>query len=69
MKIVLDVVSCLDCPYHQVLPDPDLLDSFCSDDLKVVCKKANKDITVACRPYLLRKETDIPKWCPIAEKG
>lgn len=63
--IVLD--SCADCPHHKVLPDPDPHDSFCFDDVKVVCNKSNgKAVTVACRPYNVRKEvTPIPDWCPL----
>jgi len=58
--------NCMDCPYREVLPDPDPDDWFCDDDMKVVCKKTGKNITVACRPYNLEKEcTPIPKWCPL----
>lgn len=56
--------NCMDCPYHEVLPDPDPDDWFCDDDEKVNCKKANKYITVACRPYQKREECGQPDWCP-----
>ncbi|WP_415913388.1 hypothetical protein [Neptuniibacter sp. QD37_11] len=35
--------SCLDCPKHQVIPDPDPDDWFCDDDKAVVCKLALND--------------------------
>ena len=64
--LVLQFESCMDCPHHEVQPDPDPHDSFCSDDVKVFCKEAKKNATVACRPYNTRKETTpIPAWCPL----
>lgn len=69
--------SCVDCKHHKVERDPDRLDSFCSDDVKVVCTLVDtpghtdgpyRTATVACRPYNTRKETTpIPNWCPIAD--
>ncbi|MCA9354880.1 MAG: hypothetical protein KC877_05150 [Candidatus Kaiserbacteria bacterium] len=32
--------NCLDCPYHQVISDPDPDDWFCDDDQAVVCTQA-----------------------------
>lgn len=32
-------MNCLDCPFHSIIPDPDPYDSFCSDDIAVVCTK------------------------------
>lgn len=77
----LAIENCMDCPHHEVVSDPDPYDSFCSDDLAVVCKKsplkANvksnhladhvsfKKSAVGCRPYNLRKEAEIPSWCPL----
>ena len=63
--------NCIDCPHHQVLSDPDPDDWFCSDDVKVICEigpKGKSEITVACRPYNIRKESKIPDWCPIKTK-
>ena len=60
--------NCLDCDKCHVLPDPDPLDWFCDDDKKAVCGVLNKEITVACRPYNLRKECKVPEWCPLMEK-
>lgn len=57
--------NCIDCPHHDVQSDPDHLDWFCNDDVKVVCTLKNKNITVACRPYNTRRESEIPSWCPI----
>ena len=56
--------TCIGCPSHEVLLDPDPNDWFCDDDVKVVCKKNNKTITVACRPYRIEKECEVPTWCP-----
>jgi len=68
MKVSLVLNNCIDCPYHEVRADPDPDDWFCDDDVKVICKKANnRKITVACRPYNVRKECEIPDWCPIKE--
>ena len=65
--------SCMDCPYHEVVADPDLDDSFNMDDEAVQCKLSDKQptltenginyqckepmATVACRPYQLVRET------------
>lgn len=35
--------SCLDCRSHRVINDPDPNDSFCDDDLAVVCTKTPND--------------------------
>lgn len=66
-KKVLRTTNCIDCPLHSVLPDPDPDDWFNDDDMKVVCNLAKKEITSACRPYNLRKESDIPNWCPLTD--
>lgn len=68
--VKLTIKNCLDCPYHEVKRDPDPDDWFNDDDEKVVCnktKRKNNEITVACRPYNLRKESEIPKWCPLSK--
>lgn len=60
--------NCTDCKHHSVEPDPDPHDWFCSDDVKVVCKlteRKNNTITVACRPYSVKKESETPSWCPL----
>ena len=31
--------SCMECPKHKVIPDPDPLDWFCDDDVAVVCQE------------------------------
>lgn len=59
------IKNCTDCPFHQVMPDPDPNDWFCDDDVKVLCKKSNRLITSACRPYNVKKECDIPEWCEL----
>lgn len=72
----------MDCVHHMVISDPDPHDSFCRDDIAVVCSLTEKRrvdptsiyasarskyraITVACRPYNDRKESDKPSWCPL----
>jgi hypothetical protein len=75
--------NCLDCPHHEIIPDPDPHDWFCDDDIAIICKlKASrpkesiyaadrasfKRITCACRPYMARKEANTPDWCPLKEK-
>ena len=57
--------NCIDCPFHDVLSDPDPDDWFCDDDVKVYCRKAERNVTVACRPYNTRKESAVPTWCPL----
>lgn len=74
--------SCLKCKHHKVIPDPDPNDSFCSDDMAVVCTLVpnpnrkpgsryladhheNRPVTVSCRPYKLKYETNRPGWCPL----
>jgi len=62
-----NIKNCIDCLAHRVLPDPDPHDWFCDDDMKVVCNINNKIITCACRPYNIRKECNVPEWCPVTE--
>lgn len=57
--------NCLDCNYCQILPDADSNDWFCDDDQKAVCNVMDREITVSCRPYNLRKECKVPEWCPL----
>lgn len=81
-KVVLktpDVVidNCISCPHHKVESDPDPHDSFNNDDVKVRCTlskatyRGNRGVepyvTVACRPYRTRQESDVPRWCPLEE--
>ncbi len=30
-------MNCMDCEHHLVIPDPDPSDSFCDDDMAIVC--------------------------------
>lgn len=67
----LKLTNCIDCPFHEVQRDPDPDDWFNDDDVKVVCKKtkrADNEITNACRPYRIRAESAIPKWCPLIKR-
>ncbi len=41
-KITLEFSNCIDCPHHSVIRDPDPYDSFCSDDVAVVCTKTKR---------------------------
>ena len=59
------IITCIDCPFHEVLPDPDPNDWFCDDDVKVYCNKSKRNITTACRPYNVKKESAIPEWCEL----
>jgi hypothetical protein len=81
LEMVLD--NCMDCPHHEVVADPDPMDSFNADDVAVICKKSptapNKRSShaadhhpfrksaVACRPYNTRNEATVPDWCPLPE--
>ena len=67
-EIKLECNNCLDCPKHHIAPDPDPHDWFCDDDVKVVCDEARRNVTVACRLYNIRKESEIPEWCPLKIK-
>lgn len=64
----LEITNCTNCPFHRVLPDPDPDDWFNDDDVKVICTKAEKEITSACRPYNVEKESKTPQWCPLIKK-
>jgi len=33
------MLSCIDCEYHRIASDPDPNDSFCDDDVAVLCEK------------------------------
>ncbi len=67
-----EIKNCVDCPHHAVRPDPDPDDWFNDDDVLVICTRAPvnkggqyKRVTSACRPYNIRKECEIPNWCPL----
>lgn len=60
--------NCMDCAFHQVLPDHNPSDWFCDDDVKVMCHKNRQLVTVACRPHHLRDECTPPGWCPLHEQ-
>jgi len=63
--------NCTACKHHSVERDPDPNDWFNDDDVKVVCtltKRKDNTITVACRPYNVKKESETPKWCPLNRK-
>lgn len=64
-EVTLKLDNCMDCPHHRVYPDPDPDDWFCDDDEKVVCSKAERNITTVCRPHHKRRECEIPDWCPL----
>ena len=60
----ININNCVDCTSHLVLRDPDPYDWFCDNDVKVICQVNKKQITCACRPHNIRKECNIPEWCP-----
>ena len=41
--ITLQIESCLDCPFHKIISDPDPNDWFCDDDKAVVCIKSKNN--------------------------
>jgi hypothetical protein len=63
--------KCILCPSRRVVADPDPCDSFCSDDVAVVCAEIRSDEgrsefkVVSCgeRPYQA-KNVKSPNWCP-----
>lgn len=67
-KVLLEIENCIDCPFHTVERDPDPHDWFNDDDVKVVCQKAKRNVTEACRPHHTRKESSVPKWCPLKKQ-
>jgi len=42
-KVEFEIKSCLECPYHRVIPDPDYDDWFNDDDEAIVCTKLRND--------------------------
>jgi hypothetical protein len=58
------ITTCGDCPYHEVLCDPDPHDWFNSDDVKVRCKATGKIVDSGIRPYQVGKVV-IPASCPL----
>lgn len=64
-EAALKIKNCIDCPFHEVFNDPDPDDWFCDDDMGVKCKKAQRNVTTACRPHHLREESKTPDWCPL----
>ena len=82
VTISYEIDNCIDCKFHKIIPDPDPNDSFCADDVAIIClhkrkesdeiksdsiyavdRQEYKHITVGCRPYNKRKESNIPDWC------
>ena len=74
------ITRCTECIHHKIVADPDPYDWFNDDDCAVRCMKSSKSptlseqgaykigdpmVTVACRPYMVDKESDIPDWCPL----
>jgi len=74
----LKLQKCINCPHHCVEADPDPSDWFCDDDVKVRCTESKATyrgnccyepyITVGCRPYRVKEESDVPSWCPLQKK-
>lgn len=66
------IANCHQCGFKQILPDPDPVDWFNDDDVKVVCTKTKRKdtvITSACRPYKVKEEcSGIPWWCPVLDR-
>lgn len=62
--VLIEITTCAECPDSKIEHDPDPYDSFCSDDVKCICKLTGEVITSSCRPYNIKKETLIPDDCP-----
>lgn len=62
--VLIEITTCVECPDGKIEHDPDPYDSFCSDDVKCICKLTGEVITFSCRPYNIKKETLIPDNCP-----
>jgi len=43
IKFNYEINSCISCPYHKVIKDPDPDDWFNDDDMAVVCTKLPND--------------------------
>jgi len=65
----VEIESCVDCPHHSIVPNPDPYGWFRDDVVVLKCEKTGKIINEACRPYNLRKEATVPDWCPIRSNG
>lgn len=49
-QLVIDLSSCLECPFHRVIGDPDPDDWFNDDDKAIVCtKKSNQKLNINSR--------------------
>lgn len=75
------ITNCADCPRHMVVPDPDKYDSFCDDDVAVLCAESpnvhnqrswkrgkvfpHRPVAVSVRPHRVRLECEAPAWCPL----
>ena len=75
--------NCTECDYSLIINDPDPYDWFCDDDKALLCTRVGKEtdknslhaskkypykeVTMGCRPYNLKKETEVPNWCPLKE--
>lgn len=63
-----EISQCRECPYCEILPDPDSCDWFNDDDEKALCLAVKdergfpKYIEGMLRPY---ETVSIPKWCPL----
>jgi len=66
MTITLEITNCQDCPNHKNVPSSSTGDSFDMIDQDTVCTLANnREITVANRPWEIRRNSEIPDWCPL----
>lgn len=64
--------NCLDCPFHRVLPDAHLDDNpFFPNvvfDSQVRCSILNRPVTRECDNFSLRRHSERPGWCPLAQE-
>jgi hypothetical protein len=83
MLAMIEVKSCIECPFHKVIPDPDLDDWFNDDDMAVICTKEKNElkgkfnspayqqehriVESSLRPHEVKGIDYIPVWCPFVE--
>ena len=62
--------KCCNCPHVRIVPNPDPNDSFCFDDVDMVCGNPNnpdpRTINVALRPFQTYS-VEIPSWCALED--
>lgn len=63
--VSLKITNCLDCPHHNQKPSPPTGDSFDMVDVDTFCTLEGRNISVSDRPWQVRENCAVPKWCPL----